>query len=223
MATDVDICNLALGMIGDAAAVQSINPPDQSAQASHCARFYPVARDAMLEMHQWGFATTRVTLAAGGTPPNQWQYSYYPPSNVLNYIAVLDPNGSDDVGYPVPLSYSSPLVTPQGPNAPAPYPFIVESDPLTGADILYCNVQNAVLRYTQAVTNPTAFSPLFVEGLALLLSSHLAGPVIKGAEGRAAAATQLQAFEKWFARATESDANQRRVLASPGAAWMVNR
>ena len=30
MASDVDICNLALAQLGDSASVQSINPPDQS-------------------------------------------------------------------------------------------------------------------------------------------------------------------------------------------------
>ena len=37
-----------LGHIGDAATVSSINPPEGSAQAEHCARFYPIARDALL-------------------------------------------------------------------------------------------------------------------------------------------------------------------------------
>ena len=62
MASAVDICNLALSRIGDIASVQSIDPPEASAQAIHCARFYPVARDSMLERHPWGFATLRKTL-----------------------------------------------------------------------------------------------------------------------------------------------------------------
>ena len=32
MASDVDICNLALAQLADSASVQIINPPDQSAQ-----------------------------------------------------------------------------------------------------------------------------------------------------------------------------------------------
>ena len=56
MASEVDICNLALGHLGDNATVSSISPPEGSAQAEHCARFYPIARDALLEMHNWNFA-----------------------------------------------------------------------------------------------------------------------------------------------------------------------
>ena len=63
MASEVDICNLALGHLGDNATVSSISPPEGSAQAEHCARFYPLARDALLEMGYWNFAMRRVALA----------------------------------------------------------------------------------------------------------------------------------------------------------------
>ena len=46
MASDVDVCNLALAHLGDEATVASISPPEGSAQAGHCARFYPMARDS---------------------------------------------------------------------------------------------------------------------------------------------------------------------------------
>ena len=59
MASEVDICNLALSHLGDTATIASLDPPEGSAQAEHCARFYPIARDSLLEMHAWGFATSR--------------------------------------------------------------------------------------------------------------------------------------------------------------------
>src|SRR5512135_2814386 len=108
MASDVDICNLALAQLGDAAAVQSINPPDQSAQAAHCARFYPVARDALLEMHTWGFATLRVALAQVSNPFPQWQYAYAAPSDAINYLEVLDPNALDDYSVGVQMAGTVP-------------------------------------------------------------------------------------------------------------------
>ena len=63
MSSVIDICNLALSHLGDTATVASIDPPEGSAQAEHCSRFYPVARDAMLELFNWKFATRRATLA----------------------------------------------------------------------------------------------------------------------------------------------------------------
>ena len=43
MATEVDICNLALAHLGDDATIATIKPPEGSAQAEKAARFYPIA------------------------------------------------------------------------------------------------------------------------------------------------------------------------------------
>ena len=96
MASEVDICNLALGHLGDAATVSSLNPPEGSAQAEHCARFYPIARDSLLELHAWNFSTTRVALASLGSDWPEWQYCYACPTDAVNLLAVLGPSVSDD-------------------------------------------------------------------------------------------------------------------------------
>lgn len=221
MASDVDICNLALAQLGDAAAVQSINPPDQSAQAAHCSRFYPIARDALLEMHSWGFATLRVQLAQVPNPFPQWQYAYAAPSDAINYLEILDPNALDDYSVGVQMAGTVPYTPASGVGIYTPQPFQVES--LADQEVILTNQASAMLRYTHSVSDTAEFSPLFVEGLATLLASHLAGPVLKGAEGRAAQMAKMQEFMKWREWAIESDANQRRVRPTPGAAWMVNR
>ena len=221
MASDVDICNLALAQLGDSASVQSINPPDQSAQAAHCARFYPVARDALLEMHTWGFATVRVPLAQVANPFPQWQYAYATPADALNYLEILDPAAQDDYSVGLQMAGTLPYPVQTGVGIYTPRPFQVES--INGQEVILTHQANALLRYTRAVSDTAEFSPLFVQGLATLLASHLAGPVLKGAEGRAAAMAKMQEFLKWREWAIESDANQRRVQPLPGAAWMVNR
>ena len=218
MATDVDICNLALGLLGDSANVTSINPPDQSVQAGHCSRFYPIARDALLEMHTWGFATTRVSLAQVATnPTSTWQYAYAVPTDALNLLEIIDPNASDDYSVGLQLAMSIPTVVQAGVGVYQSQPFAVEND------LILTNQQNAVLRYTQTITDTSQFSPLFVNGLSVLLASYLAGPLIKGQEGRNAAQQMQAAFFKWKEYAVESDSNQRSIKPMPGAAWMVNR
>ena len=75
MASEVDICNVALGHLGDEAAISAIDPPDGSVQASHCARIYPMARDELIEMHNWRFAVKRKALALLATteqPQTLW-------------------------------------------------------------------------------------------------------------------------------------------------------
>lgn len=222
MASEVDIVNLALANLGDAAQVSSINPPDTSAQAGHCARFYPIARNSLMEMHPWGFCTKRVSLALSTNTSNQWQYVYVGPSDVANYLTITDPNAPDDFSGTLPLYGIVPLATNSQPGVYEPQPFVVETDS-TGVDLVYTNQVNAVLKYSAIVTDTTTFSPLFVEALSFKLASMLAGPLIKGTEGRQVAGQMMGAFHQAFAKATESDANQRRTNIAQSVAWMVNR
>lgn len=212
MASEVDICNLALGNLGDAANLQSINPPDGSAQADHCSRFYPIARDGLIEMHHWGFASKRVALAQVTNPITEWLYAYAVPADLLDTIAVMDPAATDDVSVGIPAStpwIETPIVN-LGSYTPQQYAIEAAAD---GSDVLYTNQANAVLRYVYRVTDTTKFSTLFVRTLAASLSSMLAGPVVKGEAGMAAAARwEGIAFGRdgrsgLFGRAAASDAN----------------
>lgn len=235
MASVLDICNLALSQLGDSATVSSINPPEGSAQADHCARFYPLARDSLLEMHDWSFATRRALLVQLDNTVTQWAYCYAAPSDMLNPIAVLDSTATDDLATvlqptdpwlsAVPGYGGTPLVA-----APAPQPYVLERND-DGAEVVRTNQAAALLRYTARVTDPTRFSPLFARALAASLSSMLAGPLLKGEAGAAAALRwQVVAFGQdgrsgWFGRAAASDAGQKRdpVRDHHQVAWLAGR
>ena len=154
MASEVDICNLALARLGDNATVASIDPPEGSAQAEHCARFYAIARDSLLEMHAWKFATRRVQLAKLTVPSWDWSFAYAEPTGALKLLGVLSATASND---------------------DETQPYEAESD-ANGAAIILTNQEDASLRFVARVTDTTKFSPLFVDALAWLLASYLAGP-----------------------------------------------
>lgn len=67
MTTQIDICNLALGKLGDEAVVSSVTPPYQSMQAQYCALFYPQALQVLLTKHDWAFATVTAALTQAAT------------------------------------------------------------------------------------------------------------------------------------------------------------
>ena len=201
MASEVDICNLALARLGDNATVASIDPPEGSAQAEHCARFYAVARDSLLEMHAWKFATRRVQLANLTVPSWDWSFAYAEPTGTLKLLGVLSATASND---------------------DETQPYEAESD-ATGAAIILTNQESASLRFVARVTDTTKFSPLFVDALAWLLASYLAGPVLKGDAGAAMAKTCLQSFMLAFSNAKVSDANQRKVRPEHTPAWIAGR
>lgn len=222
MASEVDIANLALGHLGDTATVASLNPPEGSAQAEHCARFYPIARDSLLEMHTWGFATKRTTLALLGSAWPEWAYCYAQPSDALNLLAVLDPEAASDYSVTIPQPYAQIGTVNTGQGLYTPQPFSAETLD-DGTNVIYTNQENATLRYTAKVTDTTKFSPLFVDALAWYLASMLAGPIIKGDAGAAEAKRCLQMFTGIYARATVSDANQRRINPIQSVPWMTSR
>ena len=222
MASEVDICNLALGHIGDAATVSSINPPEGSAQAEHCSRFYPVARDALLELHSWGFATKRVNLASLGSAWPEWQYCYAVPNDALNLLAVLPPLATDDYSEGITWMYSQTgaALAAGGIYQPQPFNYETLDD---GTLVIYTNQENAMLRYTAYVTDTTVFSPLFVSTLSWYLASMLAGPVIKGEAGAAEAKRCMAQAQLMLGKATVSDSNQRRTTIAQNTPWMTGR
>ena len=201
MPSVIDICNLALSHLGDTGTVASIDPPEGSAQAEHCARFYPIARDALLELHPWNFAMRRATLAMLDVPVWSWCYAYAAPSNAIRILALLPPDADKDA---------------------ASEPFEVEAG-TDGSTVIRANLPEATVRYMVRVEDPTRFSPLFVEALTRLLASYLAGPVVKGEAGRKAGLEQMQLFQQMAAQARVSDANQRQIVRDPVAPWILSR
>ena len=201
MASEVDICNLALARLGDNATVASIDPPEGSAQAEHCARFYAIARDSLLEMHAWKFATRRVQLAKLTVPSWDWSFAYAEPTGALKLLGVLSATASND---------------------DETQPYEAESD-TNGTAIILTDQEGASLRFVARVTDTTKFSPLFVDALAWLLASYLAGPVLKGDAGATMSKACLQSFLLAFSNAKVSDANQRRVRSEHTPDWVAGR
>lgn len=208
MASEVDICNFALAHLGDDATVASINPPEGSAQAEHCARFYPAARDTLLEMHTWGFATHRVSLALMGGGQPEWIYAYAQPANAVRIITVIAPDATTGGGG-------------------RPQPFSCEVN-TAGIDVILTDQVNAMARYIALVTDTTRFSPLFVTTLSWHLASMLAGPLIKGEAGAAESRRCSATARSYLAEARNSDASQRKVdpdMLCPGTSvvWIGGR
>lgn len=190
MSSEVDLCNLALSHLGEDAEVIAIDPPDGTILAAQCGRFYPIARDALLEMHPWTFATVRASLALTvAAAPSEWGFAYALPALCLKPNAIYRPDAIEDG---------------RGED------YIVESDP-DGNGVIYTNVADAVIRYTRGIEDTTKFTPGFAIALSRLLASYLAGPVIKGSTGIQVSQAQL----KWFtielgtARTEDSNRGQR--------------
>ena len=198
MASVVTFCNIALTHLGDRATVASIDPPEGSAQADHCAMFWPVARDEALSSEDWRFASTVATLAALDdslqTDP-RWRYGYVVPADFLVARELVFSDGNT-----VTLEPGSPLW---------------ELGTLaSGAPIIFCNYENVALRYTRKIADPNRYPAKFGTALTYLLASYLAGPVVKGKSGAQASQTARAAWDRLRGEAAVTDANQARTSSA---------
>lgn len=207
MASEVDICNVALSHLGDSATVASLDPPEGSAQAEHCARFYPMARDALLSLHTWSFATRRTVLAQLAIAAPGWAYAYTLPTDALDIFAIVAPGDVDPGSSCMPVRQ---------------HPYVREAN-ANGNQVIYCNVEDAIARYSMRVEDTTRFSPLFVSALTWQLASMLAGPIIKGDAGMAEAKRCLQMVQVFLAQARVADANQHHTPSQHVPNWVAAR
>lgn len=169
MASAVKICNMALSHVGASARVSSISPPDGSVEAGHCETFYDVARTEMLEPGNFAFSLDRAFLAEVTNLSDNWAYAYTKPSDCLRPLRIVTAGAGitvfnqDEVELQVDDSDSA--------------AFSVEGD------TLFSNEPDAILVYVRDVTDTTKFTPSFVSAFSYLLSSYLAGPILKGTTG----------------------------------------
>lgn len=206
--SEVEICNLALANIGETAKVTSIDPPDGSAQAAICARFYPLARDTLLEMGNWSFAIKRKTLVEVDNPRTEWEYAYEVPGDVGAVLSVLPPGALDD------WVMNGQLV---------PQKFVIETN-VYGQKVLYTHQEDADIRYTAKIVDTTLFSNLFVIALSWHLSSMIAGPLIKGEVGAAESKRCAQMATAYMMQASSYDKNtQAEVKPTHTPSWISIR
>lgn len=66
MASTEDICSLALGLIGENP-ITDIN--DTGVLSVRCKQLFSIQRDALLRLHDWGFASRRIPVAVSSTTP----------------------------------------------------------------------------------------------------------------------------------------------------------
>jgi hypothetical protein len=220
MASDVQICNVALSLVGADAIVSSIDPPDGSAEAGHCARFYAIARLAMIELGDWSFAKTRTNLALVTNVSNVWQFAYQRPADCIKAKRILRPYSSTNG-----LSLSDPLgaLYPQVPS------YFTAVDESSGApfeidgDVIRTNEQDAVLIYSRDVIDTTKFTSSFVLAFGYMLASYIAGPIVKGVPGINLGKALRDEATVMASASGASDANNSMWVNEPVAASLRAR
>lgn len=189
MVSIVSICNLALSNIGKDN-ISSLT--EASAEARACNQFYEHARDTLLQVYPWRFAGVTQSLASvTNDKVGEWSHAYALPSDYLK-ARWIRPEYSDTDA--VTLTQQQEIQI----------PYDIEGDKL------YCNMSPAFLRYTRRITDPTKFTPLFVDALSWALTVRLAMPLTRDLKQRNDAYKLAQMAR---AEAEMADANEVRNSA----------
>ena len=201
MTPTVDVCNLALTHIGQAATISAIDPPEGSVYAQLCAHMYPLALGVLLESHPWSFATVTEQLTPVTETRPGWSYCYATPVNMLRIWNLSDRHDGEPVGYELQAGVANASPT-----------------------VICTNICLAFVRYTRTAPIPQVLPPLFKNALAYQLASMIVGSIVKGDVGAKAAQEMLRLAVHARGQAAMSDANQSRLREPPHLVpWLEGR
>ena len=189
----IGICNLALSRIGVLKPITSLTDGTPAANALNLA--YNQCRQELLHDFPWGWSSKYVLLTQlSSNTANvnfEWTYSYVYPSDCLMVRRLqLQPQNQ------------APLTTPPLPLTPTwdradtdayPVPYEVGYDGTTGQQVIYCDFQNVVCKYTFDQGDTAPFTPEFANIFAWRLAMEVSFPLANSEERRTKAE---QMYEK---------------------------
>lgn len=154
MSDPTSICNQAIAELGGgefgAPRIQGFT--DGTSLSTLCGEFYPDARDMVLELHPFNFATAYAVLGRSpDTPAMKWRYQYLLPTNPY----CIKVRGTDE-----------------GAGAE----FEVGTD-TSGHRVLFSDQSTVSIEYTKRVDDLGSWSPLALQVLIKVLASKLAKPL----------------------------------------------
>jgi len=205
MATDVDIANRALSMLGEAR-ITALTDDNKQGRAMNAR--YSLLRDAELSAYPWRFAIRRVKLYASGASPD-WGYSnvFALPKDHLRTIKA----GGDGVNeQAVGVMYES---SGYSGGQRAVYE-IIEGE-------LHTNLSSPVdYEYIAQITDPTKFDPLFIEAFAARLAADAAEELTQSDSKKRYA---ISMYEQTLNTARRTDALRRPPREKPAGRWHRSR
>ena len=182
MASEIEICNLALSHLGS----YTINSLlDASQEARKCKLYYPYARDFVLRNFPWNFAEKRINLAeVSGVTPIGYDYAYQYPSDCLKARKIYNEVSGGN-----------------------PIDFIINATDDLIDKLIYTNEQAAILIYTAKITDPNLFDSVFINALSYRLASDIAIALTKKANLQQ---MMLQLYTQYMSMAQTANASESK-------------
>lgn len=204
MASQVSICNQALGWIG-ANLITSLNDDNREAQLCK-ANFFDL-RDAVLEEREWTFAVRRIDLSPTTVDPVYgYGNQFVLPDDVIRVLNV--PDTSSNFLLLGGAGFGGIEVGPdQQPQLQNWRKESIEGPAATG-NVILADVDRIVCRVIWRVTNIDLWSPMFTQALAARLAADLAIPLT---QNRTLQADMWTLYERKLAKAATMDGMQGKM------------
>lgn len=181
----IDVGNQALSIMGEAANITQLEPtPNATQGAKLVAQHLPKAKEQILQLHPWTFATRRVAAVAIDDVVSTRKFAYAVPLEMLYPVAVLDPEAPDEHQVRTQRADVDPWtrVPEAGSLEPATLPLVIETD-RQGNRILRTDQENAIFVYVAGNVDFAVWDPLVRQACAYQLASLCVGGIVKGKAG----------------------------------------
>ncbi|MBE7713707.1 MAG: hypothetical protein E7Z87_08180 [Cyanobacteria bacterium SIG26] len=179
-----NIYNIALSNLGVSTPISNYN--EKSPYAVIINNYYELARDTVLEAHEWSFANAYKELALSQfkSPDPNFSYAFAYPNDCIAPRAVIDPADRKEKKC------------------------IPAIDETTGEKIILTNCNPCILRYTKTVLKEPFFSAAFVNALGHYLA-YMSAQSILGSGNKKN--TELQDYQIAIRQAIVTDARKTEV------------
>lgn len=179
----VDICNKALGHLGQSKIADLSESSNNAVQLSYV---YNTVRDAVLRSSDWGFARRIETLnqLSGETIPG-WDYLYAYPNKAVGISKIFSDTTTQD---------------------PVAEKYLICLSPTTNVKAIAALISPAYIKYTYQVDDSTIYDADFIEAFAYKLAAEVAfeltgnldlvAPLNKKADDIASEAMRVSATER---------------------------
>lgn len=193
MASQGDICNMAIGHLGVQTTIENLET-EKSAEARICRTFFDTVRDDLLREANWPFAKH---IAAGqliATQPNTvWRFAYRYPVDCINMRRIVVPSG---------------VYT----NSPIPYEMGQDS----GGELILTNEETAFFEYTRRVEEAERYPADFVMAFTYKLAGAIAPALTSGDPFKLRDAAE-QRYLRMISKAKAQAKNEEQVGPAPAS------
>lgn len=152
----VEVCNLALGRIGEGASRPIVSLTESTDSARACNRVFAPALQALLREYRWPFAQSSVQLATVAQTVPGWDYVYAYPEGVLTLHGLA----GEDID--------------PGRQPVWRHPFRVLAATSGESLVIATDLEDAWAHYTLDITNPHFGDALFQDALAWRVAKEVA-------------------------------------------------